>query len=92
MVPRVTAGEIWPDVEAYRSAWLFAWLANMFTMAAALLLMTPIEKVNPFYRARRDAPLRDALPNPVYLLPFALLWVWTVALFALMALSGGAAG
>ena len=59
--------EIWPDVEAYRSAWLFAWVANMFTMAASLLLLTPIEKLNPFYRARRDTPLRDALPNPIYL-------------------------
>ena len=64
----------------------------MFTMAASLLLMTPIEKVNPFYRAKRDGPLRDTLPNPVYLLPFALLWGWTVALIALTVLSGNAAG
>ena len=83
----------WGNDEAYPGAlWLFAWLGNMFTMAASLLLMTPIEKVNPFYRARRDAPLLDTLPNPVYLLPFALLWGWTVALFALTVLPGGAAG
>ena len=84
--------EIWTDAEAHRPAWLFAWLANMFTMAASLLLMTPFKRINPFYRARRDAPLRDTLPNPVYLLPFALLWGWTVALFALTVLSGGAEG
>ena len=83
----------WGIDEAYPGAtWLFAWIANMFTMIASLLMMTPIEKVNPFYRARRDAPLRDAPLNPIYLLPFALLWGWTVALFALMALSGDAAG
>ena len=85
--------EIWTDVDVvYRPAWLFAWLANMFTMVASLLLMTPFKRINPFYRARRDAPLRDTLPNPVYLLPFALLWGWTVALFALTVLSGSAEG
>ena len=76
----------WGNDDTYPDAlWLFAWIANMFTMIASLLLMTPIEKVNPFYRARRDAPL-----NPIYLLPFALFWGWTVALFALMALSSWA--
>ena len=84
--------EIWTDVEVYRPAWLFAWLANMFTMAASLPLMTPFKRINPFYRARRDAPLRDTLPNPVYLLPFALLWGWTVAIITLSALSRGAEG
>ena len=79
--------------EAYPGAlWFWAWLTNMFTMAASLLLMTPVKRINPFYRARRDAPLLDTLPNPVYLLPFALLWGWTVALFALTVLSGGAEG
>ena len=83
----------WGIDEAYPDAlWLFMWLANMITMIASLLMMTPIEKVNPFCRARRDAPLRDALPNPIYLLPFALFWGWTVALFALTILSGNAAG
>ena len=82
--------EIWMDAEAHRPAWLFAWLANMFTMVASLLLLTPFKRINPFYRARRDAPLRDTLPNPVYLLPFALFWGWTVALFALTVLSGSA--
>lgn len=81
--------ELWAYEEAYRSAWRFAWLANMLTMIVSLLLMTPIEKINPLYRrARRCGTMRDALPNPVYLLPFALLWGWTVALFALSALSG----
>ena len=80
--------EIWTDVEVYRPAWLFAWVANMFTMAASLPLLTPFKRINPFRRARRDAPLRDTLPNPVYLLTFALLWGWT----ALTVLSGGAAG
>ena len=85
--------EIWTDVDVvYRPAWLFAWLANMFTMAASLLLMAPVKKINPFHRAMRAGPFRDTLPNPVYLLPFALLWGWTVALFALTVLSGGAAG
>ena len=79
--------------DAYPGAlWLWVWLANMFTMAASLLLMAPVKRINPFYRARRDAPLRDTLPNPVYLLPFALFWGWTVAIIALSALSGGAAG
>ena len=77
--------------DAYPGA-LWVWLANMFTMAASLPLLTPVKRINPFYRARRDAPLRDTLPNPVYLLPFALLWGWTVAIIALSALSRGAEG
>ena len=69
--------------------WLCMWLGNILAMmASVLLMMTPIaKKINPFRRASRDdAPIRDTLPNPVYLLPFALLWGWSAALYALLTL------
>ena len=69
--------------------WLCMWLGNILTMMASmLLLMTPIaKKISPFRRANRDDVLvRDTLPNPVYLLPFALLWGWTAVLMALLTL------
>ena len=77
----------------YPALWVCAWVLIMLTMAVSLLMMTtPIfDKVNPFRRASQDdAPMRGALPNPVYLLPFALLWAWTAVLIALTFLSANA--
>ena len=69
--------------------WLCMWLGNILTMmVSVLLMMTPIaKKINPFRLASGDGgPIRDTLPNPVYLLPFALLWGWSAALYALLTL------
>ena len=81
--------------DPYPALWLCAWVLNALAMAVSLLMMTtPIfDKVNPFRRASRDdAPMRDALPNPVYLLPFAFLWGSILVVFALMTLVRRAAG
>ena len=75
--------------------WLCMWLGNILAMMASVLLMTPpiAKKINPFRRASGDGgPIRDTLPNPVYLLPFALLWGWTAVLVALLTLIWRLAG
>ena len=77
------------------SLWVFVWLVNALTLIASLLLMTtPIaKKINLFrHEIRDDVSMQDALPNPVYLLPFALLWAWTAVLIALTFLSANAEG
>ena len=71
-----------------RALWLCVWVGNISTMMVSMLLMTPIaKKISPLRRANRnDVPMRDTLPDPVYLLPFALLWGWTAVLIALLTL------
>ena len=81
--------------DPYPALWLCAWVLNALAMAVSLLMMTtPIfDKVNPFRRAsREDGAMRGALPNPVYLLPFASLWGSILVVFALMTLVRRAAG
>ncbi len=81
--------------DPYPALWLCAWALITLAMAASLLMTTtPIfDKVNPFRRASRDdGPMRDTLPNPVYLLPFALLWGSVLIVFALMISTRGLAG
>ena len=82
--------DAWADGDdLYPSAlWLCIWLGNISTMMVSMLLMTPIaKKISPLSRASRDdGPMRDTLPSPVYLLPFALLWGWTAVLIALLTL------
>lgn len=81
----------WAERPSYHAVWLCVWVLNMLTMVASLLLlMTPIaERFHIFQRAPwDDAPSRNALIDPVYLLPFALVWGWTVVLIALLALIG----
>ena len=75
------------DTEYYPAAWFWAWLLNMLAMAAAPFLMPSTKRINPFRPDHRDnGPLRDTLPNPVYLLPFALFGISILVVFALMAL------
>ena len=68
--------------------WLCVWLGNILTMMVSMLLMMSIAKrINPFrHESRAVVPVRDTLPNPVYLMPFALLWGWTAVLMALLTL------
>lgn len=87
---------IWSEGrDPYPALWLCAWVLNALAMAVSILMMTtPIfDKVNPFRRAsREDGAMRDALPNPIYLLPFASLWGSIIIVFALMTLVRRAAG
>ena len=93
--PTLYCFHIWTEGNPYPAAWFCALILNALTMAVSILMMTtPIfDKINPFRRPNRnDGPMRDTLPNPVYLLPFALLWGWTAVLIALTVLSANADG
>ena len=64
-----------------RTAYRYLWSLNLLTMVASLLMMAPIKRINPLYRGAGNAhPQRDALPNPVFAMPFAWLLGWNAVL------------
>ena len=63
------------------SVYGYLWALNLLTMVVSLLLMAPIKRINPLYRGAGNAPpQRDALPNPVFAMPFAWLLGWNAVL------------